>query len=439
MWRGPPVADGDSGTAATGAVPAGQRCVWPGCTRQRAAGRVAGSGRQKEYCLQADPPEAGGGPVHNARNRWAALRSAAHRATQELAGNDDDPAGETAASGEQAGAVPDRFTYSAAKQSASDLLEQARRQHAAAIASLRAERELYQRLSEQLAMLGDPASLDLEIAAIASRAGASVAQAEEETVRARRGQVAAERERDDAVRLRHHADTAAEQLAADAEAAEAALTERTAAFDRDRAILLDRARNAEDRADQDRADAAAATMAAEQAAADAVRDVGHAREEAAAEVAGAQARADEAIAQAQREAEESSAQARREAAEQVMAAIDRARQQAEAAEARADAQSDQARRDVDAARREAAAARDASAAAVAGAATASARADAGAAEAERARDEIARLRAEMHRMEAAREAEVARLTAAHRVALDAERARAMRAETELDLLRGAAS
>ena len=62
------------------AVPAGQRCVWPGCTRRRAAGRSAGSGRQKEYCLQAELAEAGGGPVHNARNRWAALRSAAHRA-----------------------------------------------------------------------------------------------------------------------------------------------------------------------------------------------------------------------------------------------------------------------------------------------------------------------------------------------------------------------
>src|ERR1700740_2097401 len=55
--------------------PAPDRCIWPGCTRPRAPGRVSGSGRQKEYCLQADPPEDGGGPVHNARNRWAALRN----------------------------------------------------------------------------------------------------------------------------------------------------------------------------------------------------------------------------------------------------------------------------------------------------------------------------------------------------------------------------
>ena len=45
----------------------------------------------------------------------------------------------------------------------------------------------------------------------------------------------------------------------------------------------------------------------------------------------------------------------------------------------------------------------------------------------------------MRRLEAARDAEVARLTAAHQAALDAERARATRAETELDALRGAAS
>src|ERR1700741_1014603 len=68
---------GDSATADTprDTVPAAARCIWPGCTRSRARGWVSGSGRQKEYCLQADPPEDGGGPVHNARNRWAALRS----------------------------------------------------------------------------------------------------------------------------------------------------------------------------------------------------------------------------------------------------------------------------------------------------------------------------------------------------------------------------
>src|SRR6516225_9683793 len=57
-------------------VPAELRCIWPGCTRRRAPGRAAGSGRQREYCLKADRPEAGGGPVHNARNRWAWRRTA---------------------------------------------------------------------------------------------------------------------------------------------------------------------------------------------------------------------------------------------------------------------------------------------------------------------------------------------------------------------------
>jgi hypothetical protein len=85
------------------------------------------------------------------------------------------------------------------------------------------------------------------------------------------------------------------------------------------------------------------------------------------------------------------------------------------------------------------AARDASAAAAAGVATASAQADASEAEAGRGREEIGRLRAEMRRMDAAREAEVTRLTGSHQAALDAERARATRAETELDLRRGAAS
>jgi len=439
------VDDGDGaaagGAAASGAVPAEQRCIWPGCTRRRAAGRAAGSGRQKEYCLQADPPEAGGGPVHNARNRWAALRGAASRAPRELAGGGDDAPDDAAhpetatGSGEQAATVPDQLTYSAAKKRASDLLEQARRQHAAAIASLHAERELYQRLGEQLTALSDPASLDLEIAAIASRAGASVAQAEEDSVRARRAQLAAERERDDAIRLRGHADAAAEQLAADAEAAEAALAERTAAFDRDRSVLAERARDAEDRAGRDRAAAAAARTAAEQA----------------------------------------TAEARDQAAEQVTAAVERARQQVAAAEARADAQAGQARRDADAARREtatalvtardtverartemasaiadastaieraradAAAARDASVDAVAGAAAAAARADASAAEAGRAHEEIRRLRGQAQRMEAARKAEVARLTAAHQAALEAGRARVTRAETELDALRRAPS
>jgi hypothetical protein len=449
------------------AVPAEHRCVWPGCTRPRAAGRATGSGRQKEYCLQADPPEAGGSPVHNARNRWAALRSAASRAAQHPAGAAEDARGEgtlgirpdaagsTAGpagrrgtgmgGGESAGTVRDELTFSAAKKRAGDLLEQARRQHAAAAENLRAERELYQRLGEQLSALADPASLDLELAAIASRAGASVAQAEEDAARARRAQLAAERERDDAVRLRAHADDAAEQLAADAEAAELALAERTAAFDLDRATFVARARESEELADRSRAAAAGALAAATAAEARASADVAQALERASAEIAEAQSRADEAIARTRHDAEGAIADARREAAEQVAAA-----------QVRADTAAEQARRDGEAVRRETAAAiadaataadrartqaataRDAAADAQANAATASARADSSAAEAERARDEIGRLRDELSRLAKAREAEVARLAAAHRTALDSERGRVLRAETELDALRNAA-
>ncbi len=97
--------DGGSTQASPGIVPAGQRCVWPGCTRRRAAGRTAGSGRQKEYCLQADPPEAGGGPVHNARNRWAALRSAGDRAAARRGPDSAGHAGTAMGSREQAASV----------------------------------------------------------------------------------------------------------------------------------------------------------------------------------------------------------------------------------------------------------------------------------------------------------------------------------------------
>src|ERR1700735_5678464 len=79
--------------AARATVPDEQRCAWPGCTRRRAAEGTAGVGRQKEYCLQADPPEAGGGPVHNARNRWSSLRSAALRAAQREADGAEDADG----------------------------------------------------------------------------------------------------------------------------------------------------------------------------------------------------------------------------------------------------------------------------------------------------------------------------------------------------------
>jgi GntR family transcriptional regulator len=333
--------------------------------------------------------------------------------------------------GESAGTVRDELVFSVTKKRASDLLEQARRQHAAAAENLRAERELYQRLGEQLTALADPASLDLEIAAIASRAGASVAQAEEDAARARRAQLAAERERDDAIRLRAHADDAAEQLAADAEEAELALAERTAEFDLDRATFVARARQAEEFADRSRVAVAEARAAGEEA-----------ETRAAAETASAQARADDAIERARRAAEDAIADARREAAEQVAAA-----------QARADTAADQARRDGEAVRRETAAAvadasaatdraraeaataRDVAADAQANAATAGARADAATAEAERARDEISRLRDELGRLAAAREAEVARLAAAHQAALEAERGRAVRAENELDVLR----
>jgi hypothetical protein len=443
------------------AAAAEQRCAWPGCTRTRAAGRATGSGRQKEYCLQADPPEAGGGPVHNARNRWASLRSAAKRAAQHPAGGAEDSPGAGTRTdpadasgrrsgagiegGESAGSVRDELVFSSAKKRASDLLEQARRQHAAAIESLRAERELYQRLGEQLTALADPASLDLEIAAIASRAGASVAQAEEDAARARRAQLAAERERDDAARLRAHADSAAEQLAADAEAAELALAERTAEFDLDRAAFVARAREAEEVANRFRAAAAEAQATAEVAEARAAAEVIAVREQASAEITNAHAQADEAIAGARREAEQAMAAARREAAEQVAAA-----------QARADAVTDQARRDAEAVRREtaaaiadanaaseraraeAAAARQATAEAQANTATAGVRAAAAAAEVGRARDELGDLREEMRRINTAREAEVTRLTVAHQAALDAERGRAVRAETELDALRNAA-
>jgi ParB family chromosome partitioning protein len=437
------------------------RCAWPGCTRERAAGRPAGSGRQKEYCLQADPPEMGGGPVHNARNRWASLRSAASRTARDAAGSVADaqaagahsPVPDSAdgsaghqgtgtADGESAGPVRDELHFSATKKRASDLLERARRQHAAAAENLRAERELYQRLGEQLAALADPASLDLEIAAIASRAGASVAQAEEDAARARRAQLAAERERDDAVRLRAYADAAAEQLATDAEAAELALAERTAEFDLDRATFVARAREAEELADRFRTSAAEAQATAGAAEARAATEVIAAREQASAETAQARTRADEAIAGARREAEEAMAAVRREAAELVAAA-----------HARADTVADQARRDAEAVRREtaaaiadanaaaeraraeAASAREAASDAQANGATASARAAAAAAEADHARDELAGLREDLRKLDAAREAEVSRLTVAHQAALDAERGRAVRAETELDALR----
>src|SRR6202046_5656764 len=161
------------------AVPAEQRCVWPGCTRRPAAGGAGGAGPQKGDCLQPAPPEAGGSPVHNARNRWASLRSAANRAAQYPAdraedadgdgtqGIESDGAGSADVSaghqgtgtggGQSVGSVRDELLFSSTKKRASDLLEQARRQHAAATESLRAEHELYQRLRPQPTALAAPA------------------------------------------------------------------------------------------------------------------------------------------------------------------------------------------------------------------------------------------------------------------------------------------
>jgi colicin import membrane protein len=429
------VSDMATDGAAASPVPLEQRCVWPGCTRRRAPGRASGSGRQKEYCLLASSPADGGGPVHNARNRWAALRGADQRTVTGDGLADVDHAEGVMDGGETAGTVPEQFVLSIAKKRASVLLEQARRQHAAAVESLRAERELYQRLGEQLTVLTDPASLDLEIAAIASRAGRDVAQSAEEAARARRAQLAAERERDDAVLLRAHADGAAEQLAADAEAAEHALAERTAEFERDRAALLARVRDAERRASTATAESVAAKAAADTAVADAERSASAAREHAKDEIAAARAQAARDIAQARDQAteqiaaalaraDELAAQARRQAAE----AVTEARR--ETAAARADAERErgaaqQAREDAAAARqelrRELDAAQHRIAAAQTEAATANAHAGAAAAQEQRLQAEIERLRDESDRRDSEHLSELARLDAAHRTALDALR------------------
>jgi len=405
---------------ASDAVPVEQRCVWPGCTRRRAPGRASGSGRQKEYCLLADPPEGGGGPVHNARNRWAVLRG-----TPAADGAEGETGGE-----ETGGLVPPELPFSLAKERASALLEQARRQHAAVVEGLRAERELYQRLGEQLTALSDPASLDLEIAAITSRAGRDVAQAAEEAARARRAQLAAERERDDAVRLRAHADAAAEQLAADAEAAEQALAAAAAEFDRDREALLARAGDAERQAARAAAASAAAKAAADAAVAGAARDVSAAheqvtaaREQAREEIAAAQARADESVTEARQETAASRADAERE-----RTAAQRARDDAERTRQELTRTREELTRELDEAR-------DRTAAARAGAATADARAAASAARGQQLEADLERIRDQSVRRDGEHAAELVRLEAAHRTALDAERARAARAEADLDALR----
>jgi hypothetical protein len=411
-------------------VPPELRCIWPGCTRRRAPGRTAGSGRQKEYCLKADRPEKGGGPVHNARNRWAQRRvtdAVGSEGGDGTRDGSDTTAGTGAVNGDEADAsVRDNWPVATAKNRASELLEQARRQHCAALASLRAERELYQRLGEQFQVMSDPAALDLEITAIGLKAGREVSQAGEEAARARRAQLRAERERDEALRLKERADAAAEQFAEDTEVAERALAERTSDFERDRDLLLRRVREAEERAGRATAEAKAAVTAAEAAAERADAQAERARQQAA-----------EAAAEARRQI----AEARDQAAEQVAAAReDAARARADSERARKESErdratADKANADAERARAEAGAAREALrqarddaqariTAAETSAATANARADI--------------IGAENERLRADRAEEIARLQAAHQAALDAERARAKRAEDELGALRAGA-
>lgn len=398
-------------------VPAELRCIWPGCTRRRAPVRTAGSGRQREYCLKADRPEKGGGPVHNARNRWAWRRIPGSAGTSG-GGDTGERSGATAAADgvhdtEAPPSVRDNWPVSAARSRAGELLEQARRQHSAALASLQAERELYQQLGEQFRVMSDPAALDLEIAAIGLKAGRDVSQAGETAARAQRAQLRAERERDEALRLKEEADAAAEQFAADTEIAELTLAQRTSEFERERDLLLTRVREAADRADRMTAEAAAAKTAAEAAAA-------AARERADARIERARQQAADAGAEARRQISE----VRQQAADQVTAAhADAERARAEAERSRADAERARAGAETarEALRQADADAQARIAAAETSAATANARAAVIAAEIERLREE--------------RAGELARLGAAHKAALNAEQARAKRAEDELDALR----
>ena len=467
-------------------VPAEERCIWPGCTRRRVPGRAMGSGRQKEYCLKADRQETGGGPVHNARNRWARQRRDS-AATASTPGNTD---GARGADGETGGIVRDEWPVRDAKQRAGELLEQARRQHAVAVAAFTAERDLFARIAEQFRVIADPAARDLEITAISLKAGRDISAAGEEVARAQRGQLTAERERDEALRQAAEADAAAEQFAEDTEAAERALAERTAEFERalagqaadfervlgerstafdealaerdseservlgertaafERALaerdaefqralaertaefervreeLLRRVRDAEDGAERARAEAGSERAAAESARA----ATEEAKAVAARQTADATARADAAVARTD---------------EAIRAADLRVREADERADARAGLAARQAADAVSAAEREIARARAEAAGqvAVAHAESGNARAQAeeafAAAEAAQARqrDEIGQLREEMTRLRTEREAEISRLTAAHAEAISAERARAKRAEDQLDALR----
>jgi hypothetical protein len=327
-------------------VPEEQRCIWPGCTRRRAAGRASGSGRQREYCETADRPQASGGSgasgahEHNARNRWA-IRNQELRDTglgdtglreSRQAGLDEPrqgpgPRREAAEDGAGAGAVRDPIPLTHAKLHASELLDQARRQHAGALAALAAEREAYERLGEQLRVLADPAALDLEIAAVTLKAGREIAQSAEDAARARQAQLTAHQRRDEAIAGRQDA--------------KRVLAERTAELEQERDVLVREALAAALRADRAQEEAAEARDAAEesrQASEQASRDAELAKAEAARQVTEASARADAAAVRAD-------------------GAVRAAQERADAERERADADAERATRHVAAAQAEAQAAR----------------------------------------------------------------------------------
>jgi colicin import membrane protein len=387
--------------------------------------------------------------VHNARNRWAALRADAGLGTSGRDGAGTSQAAKSAGPGdglaqsadktEHATAGEGPAPFSSAKRRADELLAHARRQHAAALAGLRAELDLYEKAGAKLAALADPAALDLEIATIAARAGRQVAQAEQEAADARHATLAAQRERDEAVRLREAADDAAEQLEQDTAAAERILAERTEGFERDLADLVSRTRAAEEAQRAAQKDAAVAKAEADKqiaaARAQANAQVAAARDQARREAAEAHSRADALAAVARQEAARTVAEAKEQAARErellterasaAQAGADRAR--ADAAHARRSA--DDARQEARAAQGERDAAQAAATAATATAATASARVYAVAAELTYARNELSRLR-ETHA------SELARLAAANDALLKAERTRADGAETHLATLHG---
>lgn len=422
-------------------VPPGERCAWPGCTRRRARGRAGGSGRQKEYCEKADRPGTGrgGGPEHNARNRWAA-RERALRGTaagDEEAARDDNPATPAGSpSGEPAGNGPDAAPWTYAKLHATELLQRARQQHATALEALAAERDSYARLAEQLHVLADPAALDLEIAAVTLKAGREVAQAAEDTARARQAQLTAQRERDEATAGRQDAEELLAIRAAELEAERDRLAGEALDARLRAGSALEQAAAARQDADLARQDAERATREAGQAAQQARQEADRARDTAARQVAEAAARADAAAVRAEaavRRAEEraSAERARADAhAERAAGQLATARAAAEAARDEAGA----TRAERDTARAEATALR-AELAALRAEATAAAEQATG--QAATLRADIGRLRQEADQARAERDRDLGRLEAAHRDAIDAERARALRAEGELDSLRAA--